>query len=435
MSDRQSTSRIWSRLSLGLWLLAVQVPMAAPAVQGLVGRPNHGESLLVVGSGFGHKASGQAQPVRFDQFEDGVAGKSITTGGWWEAEQPYSNKTYDSLALPTRCVHSTKHVRWHAFGSGAPEGAMNGTFGKGGLGFEATNKAYLNLWAYLDYVDGLPESGPSGSSQLKWITLLTDGPQPWGDPSWARHESSPSVLLYLWTHDFVNTSDYARHTPSGYINPEGGSPDLLPREHHWINVSILYRESSGIGLDDGFVKVYTSRTPQGDGAYQRSSLARMKTRNSGDNGPIHSVSLGYYITNGFHEANTYWDDIYIDNSWARVELGDAAVYDSCHHREIQPCSRWSNDSIRVKLNLGSLGEGPVYLFVVDEDNMPSAGVRLDQGSGLDRRSRNAGHQGLRDEAKHVRSVDGRVVAPKGPSLEVRLKSRGRLPVELFQRLP
>jgi len=44
--------------------------------------------------------------------------------------------------------------------------------------------------------------------------------------------------------------------------------------------------------------------------------------------------MGYNLENGGVEADSYFDDIYIDDSWARTEVGDNATYDNCTHREI-----------------------------------------------------------------------------------------------------
>jgi hypothetical protein len=346
---------------------------AQPAISDVSGSFSHGSIITISGTRFGTKISDQAAPVKFDNFEDGTIGQPITSSGWWEAEVPYNNKTYDNTSILPRNQFSTKHIRWHSYGWGASEGEMGGTFGKGNLGFETTKKAFINLWAYVDYVDGTPESGPGGSCQLKWITLLTDGPQPWGDPSYYRHESNPSVLLYLWTNDFVHTSDFARHSLDVYLNPVSGSTDFAPEEHYWLNISLLYKESSAFGVADGAVLLNASRTPATDGAYLRCAQTNAITRTTGDNGPIHSLVLGYFITSGFHECSTYWDDIYIDNSWARVEIGDAPVYDNCTHREIQVCSEWSDNAVRFKANQGSFQPGQAYVFVIDENNNASAG--------------------------------------------------------------
>lgn len=61
--------------------------------------------------------------------------------------------------------------------------------------------------------------------------------------------------------------------------------------------------------------------------------------------------------NGTDDNHFYMDDVYIDNSWGRVELGNAATYSNCTHREIQPPVSWSATQVRVTLNQGSFEAG------------------------------------------------------------------------------
>lgn len=63
----------------------------------------------------------------------------------------------------------------------------------------------------------------------------------------------------------------------------------------------------------------------------------------------------------------YIDDIYMDNSWARIELGDNPIYESCSHREIQIPTEWSETKISFKVNVGSFVPGArAYLFVIND---------------------------------------------------------------------
>ena len=78
------------------------------------------------------------------------------------------------------------------------------------------------------------------------------------------------------------------------------------------------------------------------------------------------------------DPDDFWiDDAYIDNTWARVEVGDAPVYGDCTHREIQVATSWFDDSITIDANPGGLRSGTRYLFVIDENGNPSAGFPID----------------------------------------------------------
>jgi len=80
-----------------------------------------------------------------------------------------------------------------------------------------------------------------------------------------------------------------------------------------------------------------------------------------------------YITGNAYE---YWDNLYIDNTQARVEIGNASTYATCTHREIQIPSAWAAGSITVTANTGSFADGAAYLFVIDGDGTASAGYPI-----------------------------------------------------------
>ncbi len=74
------------------------------------------------------------------------------------------------------------------------------------------------------------------------------------------------------------------------------------------------------------------------------------------------------------------DDVYIDSSWARIEIGDKPDFDSCTHREVQVPISWSDSSVEFSVNQGSFQNGDsVYLFVVDSDGNVSDGLPAEIG--------------------------------------------------------
>ena len=65
----------------------------------------------------------------------------------------------------------------------------------------------------------------------------------------------------------------------------------------------------------------------------------------------------------------YFSRIYMDNTHARVMLGNDQNYDLCTIMEPQIPSAWSNSQITVSVNLGAFSDsGTAYLFVIDADN-------------------------------------------------------------------
>lgn len=75
-----------------------------------------------------------------------------------------------------------------------------------------------------------------------------------------------------------------------------------------------------------------------------------------------------------------YGDLYVDESFARVLLGDAATYADCSHLEVQIPTAWSGSEVRFVLNLGTFqtGErGYVYLFDPDQQQHGPVEIMLD----------------------------------------------------------
>ena len=70
-----------------------------------------------------------------------------------------------------------------------------------------------------------------------------------------------------------------------------------------------------------------------------------------------------------NDAFRYFDDIYIDTTFARIILANNSNYDDATVIEPQIPSAWNNTSITCVVNLGKLPEnGTAYLFVFDAGN-------------------------------------------------------------------
>jgi len=80
-------------------------------------------------------------------------------------------------------------------------------------------------------------------------------------------------------------------------------------------------------------------------------------------------------------ADIYYDDVYIDNTVARVEIGDTPSLIDCTHREIQLPTSWSATEISITVNQGTfIADDSAYLFVVDADGNVSDGYAITIGA-------------------------------------------------------
>jgi hypothetical protein len=84
-----------------------------------------------------------------------------------------------------------------------------------------------------------------------------------------------------------------------------------------------------------------------------------------DNPRFHFVQLPFFTRAG--QLVTVWvDEVYLDTTQARVELGDAPTWGACTKRSPQPAVSWSDESVTIAVNPGDLS-GPAYAFVVRAD--------------------------------------------------------------------
>ncbi len=96
-----------------------------------------------------------------------------------------------------------------------------------------------------------------------------------------------------------------------------------------------------------------------------------------NNSKFDYFAIGFYMRTG-SEGVTQFDDVYVDITQARVEIGDNATWEQCTYREIQIPSAWSDTSITVTVNQGAFKSGAqAYLYVVDADgNVNTSGFPI-----------------------------------------------------------
>jgi len=102
------------------------------------------------------------------------------------------------------------------------------------------------------------------------------------------------------------------------------------------------------------------------------------TRNVESSYKLDSVLLGLMMPNTKKslgaDMTLYIDDVYVDNTPARIEMCESNQWENCHKKFIQIVSSWSDSSISFKANKAAMIEGTdYYLYVIDKDeNVSSA---------------------------------------------------------------
>jgi len=347
-------------------LLAPVAVMAQPSVSGSSGEFDNDGSVWILGSDFGSKST--AAPIRWDNFDNGVDSTYIQTGGYWTSLQ--GGACPDSI----KPRYMDEYLR-NGSGLNAYVGLQHNDnysqynmFYRSNIDFATNNKALVCFWVRYDF--GVPNNG----HQIKLWRVSHDAP-------YTDQETYPNI--------FFNDSgpvpggwDRYQFSPragcgEGAESIGGSRPTLLT----WVRVMLEWDFGEVNVGDTGELTIWHDNVVQ---CTEDGLLSGQTFICHADQTP-HSVSFGQYAGNtpDTDIANEYFDDIYIDNTWARVEIGNASTYSESDHKEMQIPSYWASDgdSIQITVNTGSFVEDDeAYLFVVDSDGDVSSGYQLIIGS-------------------------------------------------------
>jgi hypothetical protein len=334
----------FDRISIVLLLLislgSYGPAFAAPSISGANGTVSHGQSILISGSGFGSKPS--PNPQLFDKCEGtwtGLSnGSAIPTGrSPWTGD---SNSHYNTVSGDQRSIRSTA-----CYYSSAS--AYN--FVDGYLFSSVPSKIYISWWFRV--------SATTPTNSEKFLRLGEGGQ---GDTHLVNYTASWAAQSnYL----FVNGS-YCKPTPGG--TSENWSSTILTggvwhfMECYWdvTNKTWEYR------VDGKAITGVVSYTC----GFNVNYIWKVGL----------DTDIGYY-------PNSWMDDIYVDNTFQHVIIGNASTYSTCTQFEVQPATAWSSDgnSITVTVNQGAFSDGQTaYLYVVDGNgNVNTTGYPITFGKG------------------------------------------------------
>lgn len=153
----------------------------------------------------------------------------------------------------------------------------------------------------------------------------------------------------------------------------------------WHHFQMEFRDSSGLNQFDGKATLWMDGTLY----YSTTSMRFKEAENLNKRLQVLGVDNvwnctedggGGVDTAGCQAPNSlYIDDIYNWDSLARVEVSTCSSYSGCQ-REIQKPTSWSDNSIVVTFNEGSLS-GTKYIYVTDNNGITSSGYNLSGGAG------------------------------------------------------
>jgi hypothetical protein len=328
---------------------------AAPVITSVSGTISHNSTVTVTGSGFGSK--NHAPPLKWDNFENGIPGSDISSTGYWLNHYGSGDIKFTGSRLRTgfskRSVVDRMIYSW-------PRTTPDGNFYHLDV-WPYAGKKYLTGYLYIDFVN----LNTPVEWQAKLIHVL----------SGSEHADWPVLALQSWWSPDGQPGNNGSYFEVQYTG--GGWPSSWndwARAGQWLRFEIEWKDSSGPAAGDGFAR-FSVYHPDEDVV----TVTRTGTTMAADGKTISTPHFGYLLVNenNGHEVDTYWDDIYMDDSWSRVEVCNGATYSNRSNCEIQIPSAWTDGQLQFKVNQGGFADdSTAYLYVIDANGCTSAGKQI-----------------------------------------------------------
>ncbi len=313
-------------------LLYINYALAVPSIQSI--NINNG-NMNITGVGFGTKNT--ASPLKWDDFENGSAGQLLKNiDPQWIPDPPDRDG-----ALYTDSLKHSGNLSVCNYTPGRSEFDTNHfTFSP------SVEEVYVSYWWRIDNAD----TDDYGIVKLTRITSSTNA----GGGGFYNGAGATGLS---------NMNPRYWGSPLIFYDAGEGEVDLdylTTPFNSWVRIE-MYKKVSTAGIADGKIIARTI-------GYEELIYDSLITRASGQTFLQDTVLLGLMMANPEGEYEIYIDDIYIDTTLSRVELGDAPHWDACSHREIQLPATWSDTGITAKINFGSFSStDKLYVYVVDEN--------------------------------------------------------------------
>lgn len=372
-----------------LWILPAR-PASTPTVTSATVSDG---VLTVGGSDFGSGAS--VYSALADNIENGTAGTAFSSTNWIQ---------YDAADRPVRYSNNDSHS-----GSKCLSGIIET--------LPAGNEESAIVW-----------EAPSSFTTIyytTWIKLVKWSTDDMTDFQWKnwRVTNNPATGHYQVNLDGVSGVIFSHYptlplngtwtqnrTNQVYTGTDGdncsmailadGYPYGNETTAQWFRIQAILTRNSVNGAADGYIEFgrigYTAtnsasgrnvirRNPSAP--YEYGPFTDVVTHNAaptnpGGNWQYILIGLGYVNPTGgtTRKWEHRYDDVYVANSQARVEIGNASTWAACTQLELQaPYSSWTAGSIEATYRAGTL-TGTKYAYVVDSTGAVNAnGVEVTEG--------------------------------------------------------
>ncbi len=357
-----------SLLSIGLFLVFItackkdidnndeDIKSSVPLIQNTSGGAlSDGSVIEISGVSFGNNDS--SSEFLKDNIESGTSGTNFEKTGW---SQYYSTKALYS----NNDAHSGNNSIVFTFGE---DNSGCGVIYDNGSDFQ---EAYLSAWIKLVKNDN--------QTRFQWKNWRIKNTKDYH----VGIEGHSGVIGDCWwgaNSGIWGNSDVQVFSDGTAIQSEKRSlePDAFLFDT-WQRIEAYYKKSN-TDVDDGLFE--WRRIGRSEDEVIISNYDAVTHENNSSDQLWRYIMIGHYYGNlsggEGRDMKIYYDDIYIGNSRARVELGDNKSWDDCILREIQVPTTWAENSITIEVNQGSFQSGDTaYLFVVDETGNVSEGFQV-----------------------------------------------------------
>ncbi len=364
MSISLSTKYWWLHTFFFCFLFVFVNTLNGAEITAVSGSLKQGEPLTIDGSSFGLKPD--ALPIKSDDFEWGNVGDFVEIGT--------ATPTWTAVGSDSGRIDDSQH---HSGTQSAHKALRadnaNCTYCSSYISFPASQELYMSYWVRYEKSTTavLPGSRPN---YIKFNRMNSGG---------THYSGIPSLSLTLFAqHDIPETGRIELQNAWGTRESDknlGRSNDHDMHQGEWHRVEMYMKLSDPEGMNNGELQWFLNGRKVNT-SWNISSPTSVVTRGSETNNLIDSVSMLFEAC-GYNQDNyplLWQDDIYVDNTRARVEIGDASTWDACSHREIQLATTWNNEQIEIIVNLGNMDpQSDKYLFVIDkEGNVSTTGYSL-----------------------------------------------------------
>jgi len=335
-------------ISTSILLSAGSYAYAAPVVSSVSGTLTHGSTLIINGNGFGIK--GTAAPLVWENFEWGNDGDEIHGMNEW-AQANYGgtiNTQIDTTQSYGVDFRSSYYFVDPPEGSQAPEDEEFGFIRKS---FAESDQVYVSYMVRIEQTPG------SGARMWKLGRIVNWSARP-------IYNEPPYMGVTWWPSEWDSHYDIGGRqievfSSGGYI------------ANTWHRIEMWMKLSSPADTANGeleFWRNYSRRPPSNITITRTVSVANEKIDTF--------ISPHSYVNSIGGKYEIWMDDLYIDNTKARIEICNSSKWSMKTHCEIQIPTAWSADSITATINQGGFSNlKDAYLYIIDANgNVSNSGI-------------------------------------------------------------